>query len=339
MMQNFLSAIDFSSNSTLRYIILGIAVILIIVIVAVSSKSKKKNSEISTTNENVVESKETTVKDTVKQSPVEKTEVKESEKQATAENKPIEHITIKNEKIEKTAEKPVTKETVKEEKKPVIQAQAKAQKTGDIDKNENVKTAEKTPENTETKKKTEQKKENNAKNKVEVKTKAKPELKTEVKPEEKAKPKAKSEPKTETKEKKEKPKQSEDDGVYHKPIIEDFIMELEEENSDKPKVTGKFKVEKVTGFYQFSLYANNGQLLYESREYATEATCKKGVETFKKNIAQSDYRVAADKNGGFKYIYRKGNSIYIGESYSTAKAAENSAKSVKRFAAVSDIVD
>ena len=40
---------------------------------------------------------------------------------------------------------------------------------------------------------------------------------------------------------------------------------------------------------------------------------------------------------GYKYIFKKGNSIYIGETYSTAKAAERSAESVKRFAQVSEI--
>lgn len=319
MMKNILSAIDFSSNSTMWYIILGIAVILIIVIVAVSSKSKKKETEVSTKNDNIVKDTETIIKDNVKQSSFEKAEVKENEKQATIDKKAVEQATIKDEKIEKTIDKPVAKEIITKEKQSIVKTEAKAEKT---EKKATVEPAKTAPAKTESKNKSETK----AKNKVEEKA------------EKKAEPKAKTEPK-EKKEQPEKPIQSEDDGVYHKPIIEDFIMESEEENDDKPKVTGKFRVEKVTGFYQFSLYANNGQLLYESREYATEATCKKGVETFKKNIAQSDYRVAADKNGGYKYIYRKGNSIYIGESYSTAKAAENSAKSVRRFAAVSEIVD
>ena len=89
--------------------------------------------------------------------------------------------------------------------------------------------------------------------------------------------------------------------------------------------------------YQFILYANNGQLLYESREYATLASCKSGIETFKKNVADCTYRIAQDKNGAWKFIFRKGNSIYIGESYSTKTAAENNAESVKRFSQISEI--
>ena len=103
-------------------------------------------------------------------------------------------------------------------------------------------------------------------------------------------------------------------------------------------VTGKYKIECVYGdLYLFYLYANNGQLLYESREYASKKSCMDGIETFKKNILAGEHRVDVDKNGGYKYIFKKGNSIYIGETYSTAKAAERSAESVIRFAPVSEL--
>ena len=107
--------------------------------------------------------------------------------------------------------------------------------------------------------------------------------------------------------------------------------------ADKPKVVGKYTIEDTGYAYQFHLYANNGQLLYESREYASLNSCKGGIATFKKNVADCEYRIDVDKNGGYKYIFKKGNSIYIGETYSTAKAAERSAESVKRFAQVSEI--
>lgn len=110
-----------------------------------------------------------------------------------------------------------------------------------------------------------------------------------------------------------------------------------EKDEDTRQVAGKYKIEKSVDIYQFILYANNGQLLYESREYATLASCKSGIETFKKNVADCPYRIAQDKNGAWKFIFRKGNSIYIGESYSTKTAAENNAESVKRFSQISEI--
>lgn len=111
----------------------------------------------------------------------------------------------------------------------------------------------------------------------------------------------------------------------------------EEEKTEKPKVVGKYIIEDTGYAFQFRLYANNGQLLYESREYASYNSCKGGIETFKKNILAGEHRVDVDKNGGYKYIFKKGNSIYIGETYSTAKAAERSAESVIRFASVSEL--
>ena len=122
-----------------------------------------------------------------------------------------------------------------------------------------------------------------------------------------------------------------------KPVQKDIDMNETAATVMGKKVVGKYVIDANEDFYQFSLYANNGQLLYESREYATLATCKSGIETFKKNVAECDYRIAQDKNGNWKYIFRKGNSIYIGESYSTEQSAENSAESTKRFAGISEL--
>ena len=122
-----------------------------------------------------------------------------------------------------------------------------------------------------------------------------------------------------------------------KPVQKDIDMNETAATVVGKKVVGKYVIDANEDFYQFSLYANNGQLLYESREYATLATCKSGIETFKKNVAECDYRIAQDKNGNWKYIFRKGNSIYIGESYSTEQSAENSAESTKRFAGISEL--
>ncbi len=107
------------------------------------------------------------------------------------------------------------------------------------------------------------------------------------------------------------------------------------------EIKGKYIIECVYGdLYQFSLYANNGQLLYESREYASLASCKSGIDTFKKNVQdeKTKTRIDVDKNKNYKFIIKNGNSIYVGESYKTKTAAENSAESVKRFALISDLV-
>lgn len=169
----------------------------------------------------------------------------------------------------------------------------------------------------------------------------------EVKEETVVEPATKAAPKAQTK-KAAAPKAEKAVTVEEKPaVVEEAVKKPVQKDIDMnetaatvvggKKVVGKYLIEANEDFYQFSLYANNGQLLYESREYATLATCKSGIETFKKNVAECDYRVAQDKNGNWKYIFRKGNSIYIGESYSTEQSAENSAISTKRFAGISEL--
>ncbi|MEG1791700.1 MAG: YegP family protein [Clostridia bacterium] len=107
-------------------------------------------------------------------------------------------------------------------------------------------------------------------------------------------------------------------------------------------VTGKYRIDCVYGdLYQFYLYANNGQLLYESREYSSKKSCTDGIETFKRNMEDplTTVRVDQDKNKRFKYIIKNRNSIYVGETYANKGQAESSAESVKRFASISALVD
>lgn len=90
--------------------------------------------------------------------------------------------------------------------------------------------------------------------------------------------------------------------------------------------------------FSFLLYASNGQLLYESRDYASAASCKNGVETFIKTVKEGEFIIDPDKAGRFKFILRNKNNNslmeYIGPNYTTNKAASNSADSVYKFALV-----
>lgn len=106
-------------------------------------------------------------------------------------------------------------------------------------------------------------------------------------------------------------------------------------------VVGKFKIEQVYGrFFQFALYANNGQLLIESRPYASDKSCKAALDTFKANMADpaTKCRIDEDKNHNFKFIFKNRNNIYVGETYSNPDSATKASQSVIKFAAVSDLV-
>lgn len=124
-----------------------------------------------------------------------------------------------------------------------------------------------------------------------------------------------------------------------KTVVSEDTVEVANVKASKG-VVGKYKIEKAYGsLYMFYLYANNGQLLYESKEYASKKSCLDGIETFKKHIADetTSLRVDMDKNKRYKYIFKNRNSIYVGETYTTKSQAESSAESVKKFALVSSI--
>lgn len=122
--------------------------------------------------------------------------------------------------------------------------------------------------------------------------------------------------------------------------ISDEIKELVKNPNG---IIGKWAIEKyeedTKPSFVFLLYANNGQLLYESRDYASYSSCKNGVQTFIKTIKDGDFYIDPDKSGRYKFVLRNKNNNslmeYIGPNYSTEKAACNNADSVYRFALIS----
>lgn len=108
-------------------------------------------------------------------------------------------------------------------------------------------------------------------------------------------------------------------------------------------VVGKFEIcNSSIGGFRYHLLANNGQLLYESRDYKTVESCSDAVAKFVNSVANGAFTVRADKFGNYKYFLKSvtsNNVIYVGESYTTKKSCLNAVESVKRFAPVSPITD
>ena len=96
---------------------------------------------------------------------------------------------------------------------------------------------------------------------------------------------------------------------------------------------GKFEICKESDQYAFYLLANNGQILYSSRLYATEAACRKGVESFKRAAYVGNFFVDRDKFGNFRYVLKNIGSApaFIGESYDNKPQCEKIIDSVKKF--------
>lgn len=123
-------------------------------------------------------------------------------------------------------------------------------------------------------------------------------------------------------------------------IPEKLIKDVE----NRALSTGKWSIEKTdesakNSPYEFLLYANNGQLLYESRDYKTRATCLAGLKTFVSTVKTGYFVIDPDKSGRFKFVLRNNavNSVteYYGENYDTKKACANNIESVYHFALLS----
>ena len=125
-------------------------------------------------------------------------------------------------------------------------------------------------------------------------------------------------------------------------ISEDVKNKVKNNNG----VVGKWTIEQEEGDkknapYVFLLYASNGQLLYESRDYSNYSSCKSGLMTFRKAIQEGEFIIDPDKAGRYKFILRNtsNNSLieYIGQNYSTERACADGIDSIYRFALVSPV--
>lgn len=109
---------------------------------------------------------------------------------------------------------------------------------------------------------------------------------------------------------------------------------------------GKWEIVKIdenvkNSPFVYLLFANNGQLLYESRDYKTIASCRNGLETFVNTVKNGFFVIDPDKSGRFKFVLRNmaTNSPmeYYGQNYDTQKACASSIESVYHFALTSPI--
>lgn len=106
-----------------------------------------------------------------------------------------------------------------------------------------------------------------------------------------------------------------------------------------PKM-GRFEISEESSDYCFYLLANNGQILYASRYYASEAACRKGIDSFKRAAYVGNFFVDRDKFGNYRYVLKNIGSApaFIGESYDNRPQCEKIIDSVKNFIVTASIV-
>ena len=120
---------------------------------------------------------------------------------------------------------------------------------------------------------------------------------------------------------------------------------------------GKFVIRRIRSGIKFDLKAANGQIIATSEVYASEAACKNGVESVKKNAPVAavenqtvegyaaekhpKFEVYTDKAGEFRFRLKatNGQVIAVSEGYKAIASCLNGIESVKKNAVDAEVVE
>ena len=120
---------------------------------------------------------------------------------------------------------------------------------------------------------------------------------------------------------------------------------------------GKFVIRNTKTGIKFDLKANNGEVIATSEVYKSEASCKKGIASVRRNApvaAVEDqtvegfakekhpkFEIYVDKAGEFRFRLKatNGQIIAVSEGYKAMAGCKNSIASVKKNAVDAPVVD
>ena len=119
---------------------------------------------------------------------------------------------------------------------------------------------------------------------------------------------------------------------------------------------GKFVVKQVKTGIMFNLKANNGQVIATSEIYNSDAACRNGIESVRKNAPTAPienqtvegfqvekhpkFEVYLDKAGEYRFRLKatNGQIIAVGESYKALASCLNGIESIKTNAPDAEVV-
>lgn len=118
---------------------------------------------------------------------------------------------------------------------------------------------------------------------------------------------------------------------------------------------GKFAIKETKTGIKFDLKAGNGEVILTSEVYTTEAACRNGIDSIKRNalspvedqtvegfesLKHPKYEVYTDKAGEFRFRLkaRNGEIIGVSEGYRAKASCFNGIESVKKNAPEAEIV-
>ena len=120
---------------------------------------------------------------------------------------------------------------------------------------------------------------------------------------------------------------------------------------------GKFVIKRTNTGIKFDLKAGNGETIATSEVYTTEASCRKGIESVRKNapiagienqtvegfeaVKHPKFEIYLDKAGEYRFRLKatNGEIIAVSEGYKAMAGCENGIASVKKNAPDAEIVE
>ena len=106
---------------------------------------------------------------------------------------------------------------------------------------------------------------------------------------------------------------------------------------------GKFEIKAGrSGKFRFNLKASNGQTILSSEAYESMSSCKKGIESVRKNARnETRFERKTAKDGSSYFILKASNGEPIGKSemYKTKRSMESGIVSVGKNAPDASVAD
>ena len=120
---------------------------------------------------------------------------------------------------------------------------------------------------------------------------------------------------------------------------------------------GEFVIKRTNTGIKFDLKAGNGETIATSEVYTTEASCRKGIESVRKNapvagvenqtvegfetVKHPKFEIYLDKAGEYRFRLKatNGEIIAVSEGYKAMAGCENGIASVKKNAPDAEIVE
>ncbi len=119
----------------------------------------------------------------------------------------------------------------------------------------------------------------------------------------------------------------------------------------------KFVIRNVKSGVKFDLKATNGQVILSSEVYTTEAACRNGIESIRKNapaagvenqtvegyetVKHPKFEMYQDKAGEYRFRLkaRNGEIIGVSEGYTAKASCRNGIESVQKNAPEAEVVE